>query len=277
MTNLLRVEHVDDRTACGRIHLGTSGWVYTHWRRLFYPEKLPGAKWLDWYARHFATVELNNTFYRLPSPEAVACWRDTTPAHFHFAVKGSRFLTHMKKLKDVGQGLDRFFERANLLGAKMGPVLWQLPPQMREPDLPRLATFLEALPRHTRYVLEFRSDAWHVEEVCDLLDRHGVAICEHDNVRRRIPRPTGGFRYVRFHGTSAQAGSGGYGGLYGERALRPAARSLQAWADEGRDAWVYFNNDLHGHALRDAFDLARLLRPERVDANPGLFQAPPPA
>lgn len=204
----------------GRIHLGTSGWVYKDWRGLFYEG-----------------------------------WRTGTPANFLFACKGSRYLTHMKRLKDSGQGLDRYFERVNALGPKLGPVLWQLPPQMDKPDLERLATFLAALPRHTRHVVEFRDAAWYADSVLQVLDHFGVALCEHDLVDVPAPRPTGGFRYVRFHGAA-----GKYFGRYGKRGLRPFAEELAEWRHRGRgDAFVYFNNDRQGHALRDAFALRELL------------------
>jgi len=181
-------------------------------------------------------------------------WRDGTPPGFLFACKGSRFLTHMKRLLEYGEGLDRFFGVVNRLGRKLGPVLWQLPPQMTKPDTGRLETFVKHLPRHTRHVFEFRSEGWYTEEVCRVLDRHGVAFCEHDLVKKRVPRITGGFRYLRFHGTTSK-----YGGRYGRRGLSPYARDLRAWSRRGADAFVYFNNDLHGHALMDALELSQLL------------------
>ncbi len=235
------------------IWLGTSGYVYPHWARIFY-QGIPQRLWLQHYARVFRTVELNNTFYRLPTPAAVDRWRQNSPAGFRFACKGSRFLTHMKRLLETGEGVTRFFDLVNRLGRKLGPILWQLPPQMKKVDTGRLENFLAHLPRHTRHVFEFRSDAWYTEDVCRVLDRHGVAFCEHDLVDRRPPRVTGGFRYVRFHGQTAK-----YSGRYGKRALAPWGRDLRAWSDRGAAAWVYFNNDLHGHALMDALDLSELL------------------
>jgi uncharacterized protein YecE (DUF72 family) len=232
------------------VHLGTSGFVYPHWARIFY-QGVPQRRWLERYAKVFLTVELNNTFYRLPRPEAVDGWRENSPRGFVFAVKGSRFLTHMKRLLEVGEGVERFFALVDRLGPKLGPVLWQLPPQMNRPDPARLDRFLRALPRHVRHVVEFRSDAWYVDEVCDVLDAHGVAFCEHDLCSRPPPRLTGGFRYLRFHGAT-----GKYQGRYGRRGLWRVAKDLKA---EKRHAWVYFNNDLQGHALMDALDLSSLL------------------
>jgi uncharacterized protein YecE (DUF72 family) len=251
------------------IHVGTSGFVYKHWKEIFYPAGLPAKQWLARYAAEFDTVELNNTFYRLPTADAVDGWRRGSPPRFVFAVKGSRYLTHVKRLKDT-TGIARFFDVVRRLGPKLGPVLWQLPPKMK-PDLERLQTFLGALPRDVRHAFEFRDAAWYSDEVCDLLDWHGAAFCEHDLVRAeehaealregpalerglRPPRLTGGFRYVRFHGTT-----GKYQGRYGEEGLAPWVSDLTA---AGRDAWVYFNNDLGGHAFMDARLLQALAKQE---------------
>jgi uncharacterized protein YecE (DUF72 family) len=234
------------------IHLGTSGYVYDHWRHLFYPKGLPARRWLEHYARVFSTVELNATFYRLPTAAAVDGWREGTPPGFRFAAKGSRYLTHMKRLKDPGPGIERYFDLILRLGKKLSVVLWQLPPQMDKADPERLAQFLGKLPRRGfRHALEFRSASWYADEVCAVLEGYGAAFCEHDLVALKPPRLTGGFRYLRFHGAT-----GKYRGRYGKRALRPFARDLLRWPG---DAYVYFNNDTFGHALRDALDLRDLL------------------
>lgn len=238
----------------GAIHLGTSGYVYKHWRGLFYPAGLPASRWLPYYARVFSTVELNATFYRLPTPEAVDGWRERVPDGFLFAAKGSRFISHMKRLTETGVGLERFYGPVRRLGSKLGPVLWQLPPQMKNPDVARLENFLAHLPRDVRHAFEFRDAAWYRDDVLEVLDRYGAALCEHDLVPVRPPAVTGGFRYLRFHGATAR-----YDGRYGRAALRPVARALKKWRDGGHTAWVYFNNDLHGYALLDAFDLSELL------------------
>jgi uncharacterized protein YecE (DUF72 family) len=232
----------------GRIHVGTSGFVYRHWRGIFYDEDLPAKRWLARYAAEFRTVELNNTFYRLPTAAAVDGWREGTPRGFVFAVKGSRYLTHVKRLKDPGAGVRRFFDVVARLDRKLGPVLWQLPPQMK-PDLERLDGFLAALPRDVQHAVEFRNADWYTDEVCDVLDGHGAAFCEHDLVDRSPPRLTGRFRYLRFHGAT-----GKYQGRYGEDGLAPFARDLLA---SRREAWAYFNNDLAGHAIFDARGLLR--------------------
>jgi uncharacterized protein YecE (DUF72 family) len=238
----------------GRILVGTSGYVYRHWRGVFYPAGLPASRWLPFYAEVFPTLELNATFYRLPSVEAVARWRQQTPRRFLFACKGSRFLTHMKRLTDKGVGVRRFFSRVGALQHKLAVVLWQLPPQMKRADPERLDSFLAALPRGPRHAVEFRDEAWYTGEVARVLDARGAAFCEHDLVRRDPPARTGGFRYLRFHGTS-----GRYAGRYGRAALRPVARDLLAWSRSGHDAFVYFNNDAHGHAVTDALELTSLL------------------
>lgn len=252
----------------GEVHVGTSGYVYRHWRGLLYPPLLPPSRWLALYAQLFRTLELNTTFYRLPPPDAAARWRESTPPGFTFAAKGSRFLTHMKRLLDVERGPDRFFERLAGLGDKLVVCLWQLPPTMK-PDAGRLDAFLQALsrrPERVRHAVEFRDDRWYSGEICAVLDRHGAAFCEHDHVLRPPPRLTGGFRYVRFHGASAS------GGRYGVAGLRRAADELARWRDRGGDAYVYFNNDTGGHALTDALSMLRLVGAEVAAAG----RAPPP-
>lgn len=239
--------------------------MYPHWRGVLYPAGLAatGGRWLGRYASVFPTVELNNTFYKLPTPAAVDAWRDGTPPGFVFACKGSRFLTHMKRLLDTGTGLERYFALVDRLGPKRGPVLWQLPPQWTKPDPGRLDAFLAALPPG-RHAVELRCPTWYSRETFDLLDRRGAALCEHDLVQvdagwlrsRPFPRAAG-FRYLRFHGAGAK-----YGGRYGAEALGPTARSLVGWRDRGVDAYVYFNNDQGGEAVRDALALAALVGQE---------------
>ena len=254
------------RAAEGKVFLGTSGYSYAHWRKIFYRD-VPAAQWLQHYAEHFAALEVNATFYRLQTPETFSRWAHTTPRGFRFACKGSRFLTHMKRLLISDEGLDRFFGPLASLGRKLGPVLWQLPPQMAHADPERLDTFLRAcrgrMPHRIVHAVEFRSAAWYVDEVCDVLDAHGAAFCEHDLVDARPPRITGGYRYLRFHGAT-----GKYRGRYGVDALRPVADDLLRWTARGRDAWVFFNNDLGGHALSDARDLGGLLGGETSLAQP---------
>ena len=251
----------------GETWVGTSGYVYAHWKGLLYPPLLPASRWLGLYAQLFRTLELNTTFYRLPPVDAARRWHDTTPAGFRFAAKGSRFLTHMKRLLDVERGPGRFFERLAPLGGKLAVCLWQLPPRMT-PDPGRLDAFLERMPRTVRHAVEFRDERWYSEEVCRVLDRHGAAFCEHDHIRRPPPRLTGDFRYVRLHGATAP------GGRYGRAGLRGVASELLRWRDAGGGpAYVYFNNDAHGHALTDAMALLRLLGADAAEPR----ESPPPA
>lgn len=244
----------------GRVLVGTSGFVYAHWKGVFYPPDLPPRLWLPRYCAEFPTVELNSTFYRLPRPEAVDRWREETPPGFVFAAKGSRFLTHMKRLLDPVPGLERYFGSVGRLRDKLAVVLWQLPPRWRvNPE--RLDAFLSALPRRFRYAVEFRDESWYCDATCDVLERHGAAFCEHDLIARPPPRLTGSFRYVRFHGRA-----GKYGGRYGAEALGPRARDYALHARHG-DVYVYFNNDLGGHAVADARALIAMLpRAVRYDA-----------
>ncbi|BDG10505.1 DUF72 domain-containing protein [Anaeromyxobacter paludicola] len=245
----------------GAIRVGTSGYQYRHWRGVLYPEGLAQRLWLARYARSFDCLELNATFYRLPLPGAVERWRAQVPGDFRFAVKGSRYLTHMKQLLDPEPGLARFLDPVRRLGGKLGPILWQLPPRLA-PDPGRLDAFLAAVPEGLASAVEFRSDRWYRRDVCDVLDRRGAAFCEHDLVDTHPPRLTGPFRYLRFHGTT-----GHYDGRYGPEALQPVARDLSRHARGGGDAWVFFNNDLHGHAVADALSLRGLLE-GRVSAAP---------
>lgn len=236
------------------VHIGTSGYVYPHWRGLFYPPGLPQKDELAWYASRFDAVELNNTFYRLPTEATARAWASRVPAGFVFAVKGSRFLTHVKRLKETGEPVARFLRAVAPLGERLGPVLWQLPPSMK-PDIPRLTAFLRALPAGPRYVVEPRDPAWYRDELFDALQEAGASLCLHDLVDAPVPwPPPGPILYRRFHGTRAA-----YAGRYGRRALRPAAAEIAALAGAGRPAFAFFNNDAGAAAVRDAAALAGLV------------------
>jgi uncharacterized protein YecE (DUF72 family) len=238
----------------GRARVGCSGWQYKHWRGDFYPGELPQSKWFEHYAATFDTVEINNTFYRLPERATFASWARRAPRGFEFAVKASRFLTHMKKLKDPDEPLDRLFSRMRALDVHLGPVLYQLPPGWKV-DADRFRTFLEALPRGARHVVEFRDPSWYGAEIRELLAKHRVALCLHDMPGSAPGRDaTGPFVYVRFHGATSK-----YGGAYSDARLRGWAEWLNARRDEGCDVYAYFNNDVGGHAPRDAVTLRRVL------------------
>jgi uncharacterized protein YecE (DUF72 family) len=237
-----------------RARIGCSGWEYKHWRGDFYPLDVPRTRWFEYYAARFDTVEINNTFYRLPEQSTFAAWAARAPAGFTFAVKASRFLTHMKKLKDPEEPLHRLFGRMRPLRKHLGPVLYQLPPRWKV-DRARLEYFLQALPRGVRHVLEFREPSWYAEDVKAMLMRHGVSLCLHDmrgsaTARERV----GPIAYVRFHGAG-----GHYSGGYPDDRLRAWAEWLNVQRAAGADVYVYFNNDVGGHAPRDAATLRRFL------------------
>ena len=238
----------------GRARIGCSGWQYRHWRGGFYPARLPQSRWFEHYASVFDTVEVNNTFYRLPERATFAAWAERAPAGFEFAVKASRFLTHMKKLKDPEEPVERLFTRMTALGPHLGPVLYQLPPGWTL-DVERFQQFLEILPKHVRHVVEFRNPSWYVPAIRSLTVAHEVAVCLHD-MPGSAPRrdAVGAFVYVRFHGSSER-----YGGSYSEDRLQRWADWLNDRLDEGRDVYAYFNNDVGGHAPPNALTLRRML------------------
>lgn len=238
----------------GRIWIGTSGYVYRHWRKgVFYPPGLKIRDELGYFASRFPTVELNNPFYRLPSAEMFARWREATPDHFRFAVKASRFITHIKRLQNVAEEVRLFMERAEELGPKLGPVLFQLPPN-QPLDLSRLRAFLTLLSPQRQWVVEFRHASWHTTEVYRLLAEYTVALCIPIGGGVHPDRiTTASFTYIRMH--RGQEPRGGF-----------TADELQTWAAQvralesvGKEVYVYFNNDWEGFAIRDAVALKQLL------------------
>jgi uncharacterized protein YecE (DUF72 family) len=242
--------------APGSIRVGCSGWQYKHWRGDFYPTSLPQSQWLEHYASVFDTVEINNSFYRLPEASTFANWALRVPMRLVFAVKASRFLTHMKKLKDPEEPVERLFSRMRALGRHLGPVLYQLPPGWKA-DVSRLEHFLNVLPRDAHHVLEFRNRSWYTDEIYRLMARHNVSLCLHD----MQGSATGRFRvgpivYVRFHGPS-----GRYQGGYPSDRLGSWAEWLNGEAESGANVYAYFNNDVGGHAPRDAMTLRGMLKP----------------
>ncbi|MFW5857042.1 MAG: DUF72 domain-containing protein [Planctomycetota bacterium] len=241
----------------GAIRIGTSGYTYDHWTGAFYPGDLPQDRWLSHYAKHFETVEINNTFYQLPDPHTFDNWAASAPNGFVYAVKASRYLTHMKKLKDPEEPWSAFWKGARRLGDALGPVLVQLPPHWRcNPD--RLDAFLSILPDAARVAVEFRDASWHCDTIYDLLADSRHALCVHDMAEAEAPRrAVGAFAYCRFHGSA-----GAYKGRYGKQRLRPWARWLRCEAEEeGRDVYAYFNNDQKAYAVQDAFALRELIDP----------------
>jgi uncharacterized protein YecE (DUF72 family) len=241
----------------GAFHVGTSGWVYRHWRGSFYPEDLAAKRWFAHYRGRFDSVELNTPFYHLPRPTSVARWRDDTPPGFAFAVKGSRFITHNKKLKDPVEPLERFFSLMDGLGGKLAVVLWQLPPSWGF-DGERLDSFLSAFrarERERRVCFEFRNQAWYAPASLAILRRWNAGFCIYELAGHTSPLElTADFAYVRLHGPD-----GKYAGEYGERGLAPWAERIRAWRARGIDVFAYFDNDIGGAAPRDAATLKSLV------------------
>lgn len=236
------------------IRIGCSGWHYKHWVGKFYPERMPASKMLEFYLQHFETVELNNSFYKLPEANTFACWRDATPRDFVFAVKGSRFITHNKKLKDPENALERFLPRAEALGGKLGPILFQLPPKWRI-NLERLEEFLSVLPRYHRYTFEFREPSWETEKTYEILRRYNAAYCIYELAGYHTPlHVTADWAYVRLHGPG-----GKYQGSYSTQSLRTWADRIYRWSQQLRAIYVYFDNDDSAYAAHNAIELQRLV------------------
>jgi len=236
-------------------YIGTSGWHYDHWRYRFYPEKLAKADWLEFYAGQFATVELNNSFYRLPSENAFATWYKLSPANFIFAVKVSRFITHIKRLRNSEEPLDTFVTRAKGLGEKLGPLLYQLPPNMHRDD-DRLESFLSILPQGMKHVFEFRHQSWLEERVFGILHKYKVGLCVFDMPAITCPLvATADFAYVRFHGSAEL-----YGSCYSDEELADWAKRLADLAADLKAIYIYFNNDIEAFAVRNAVTLRSYLQ-----------------
>ncbi|MBE0476100.1 MAG: DUF72 domain-containing protein [Coriobacteriia bacterium] len=234
----------------GELLIGTSGFVYPHWKGVFYPEGLSEARWLPYYAERFRTVELNVTYYNLPERETFGKWRRSVPEGFAFVVKGSRYITHMKRLKDARAPVRELMSRASALGETLSCVLWQLPARSRA-NLERLQSFCDVLSAEAdgvRHAFEFRHESWFNDEVLQTLRRHGHALVVAHSTRWPGSREvTAGFTYLRFHGGAIEADS-----AYAEEELREWAAVARDRLGEGLDVYAFFNNDAHGYAVRDA-------------------------
>jgi uncharacterized protein YecE (DUF72 family) len=221
----------------------------------FYPHKLRSSEMLAWYGERFSTVEVNNSFYRLPSRTDFHRWSEVVSEDFCFSVKASRYITHRKRLHDAEAATRKFISHAEVLGAKLGPILFQLPPNWRgNPE--RLDAYLQTLPKSHRYVFEFRDERWYVPEIYTILKRHQIALYVHD--WHALPWPvkfTADFTYIRFHGPA-----GTYGGSYSEASLQRWAESIRYWRKRLSRVFLYFNNDQQGHAVRNAQFLRTLLQ-----------------
>ena len=244
-----------ERTTVSRIRVGCSGWVYKHWRGIFYPEDMPQRRWFEFYASEFDTVEINNSFYHLPKAQTFDKWRDSAPDGFRYAVKANRFITQAKKLKDPDEPLERFLVPTLRLKEHLGPILFQLPPNMSI-NLKRLENFLKKLPKQLISVFEFRNKSWYDEKVFAVLDEYGAGFVVHDMKGLASPHwASGRAAYVRFHGAG-----GKYWGRYSDQALVEWTDWCLEQARTGRSVWCFFNNDIHGHAIEDARALRSLVR-----------------
>lgn len=241
--------------AARRIRIGTSGWTYDGWRRALYPSGLPKRAWLEYYASQFSTAEINGSFYRTPSLDAVKGWRRQTPTDFLFAWKASKFITHWKRLTEkCDNSIALMQTRLRVLGPKAGIVLFQLPPQFSR-NTERLGSFIEMLPRRRRYAFEFRHKSWYDDHVLDVLKRHGVALCFSDHADAPAPWiATAQHIYVRGHGPT-----GRYRDSYPPATLRRWANAILTWKSQGREVFVYFDNDQTAAAPADAKRLMRLV------------------
>jgi uncharacterized protein YecE (DUF72 family) len=235
--------------ARGRLRIGTSGYHYPHWSSDFYPAEVPARRWLAYYAGRFDTVEINNTFYGMPSDRTFDAWRDSVPEDFCFALKFSRYGSHIKRLKRPAAAIERFLMGARRLGERLGPILVQLPPRWTV-DVERLDGFLDRAPRDVRWALEFRDPSWLCDPIYAVLRRHNAALCIHDLIEKHPRELTADWTYLRFLGEL-------YGGSYTPQALTAEARRRRGWRSEGLAVFAYFNNDAEGYAPRNAADLRR--------------------
>jgi len=238
-----------------RIHIGCSGWNYRHWRGRFYPEKTPSSRWFREYSLVFSTVEVNNTFYRLPEESTFKKWREQAQKDFVYSMKASRYITHMKKLKGAKEPAADFMKRASLLGKHLGPVLFQLPPHWGV-DAARLDEFTDNLPKRHRYVFEFRDSSWYDDDVYRILSGKKMSMCLHDMKGSESPLSiVGDVCYIRFHGTS-----GRYGGSYPLALLKKWIKIIKEACELKKDVYVYFNNDAEAHAPEDALKLIKAVK-----------------
>jgi uncharacterized protein YecE (DUF72 family) len=233
----------------GGARVGCSGWSYRHWRGVVYPADAPARTWFAHYAERFDTVELNNTFYRLPAASTVEGWEGQAPPGFTYAVKVGQFGTHRMKLNDARSWLPRHLERARLLGDHLGPNLFQLPPRWKR-NAARLDEALAAAPADVRWAVELRDPSWLHDDVFAVLAARGAALCLHDLLPDHPWERTTSWTYLRFHGPQALEAT--YRGRYGPRRLAPVAERLEGWLEEGTDVYAYFNNDDAGFAVTDA-------------------------
>lgn len=238
-----------------KLKIGTSGWHYNDWQGRFYPEDLKKKDWLKYFSKEFDTVEINNTFYQLPKLETVKNWYKTVEDNFEFTVKASRYITHIKKLKDPEQTLQKFFDIIEPLKEKLGTILYQLPPNQKI-DLEKMEHFLQNIPRKNRSVFEFRNDSWYEDSLYELLSKYNCGFCIHDMPENSSPRIiTSDILYVRFHGPS-----GKYRGDYPDKLMKDWAEWIAGKSSSSNEIYCYFNNDLKGFAVKNAKTLRNFIK-----------------
>ncbi len=237
--------------AAAKIYIGTSGYQYTHWKGDFYPKELPVSKWFEHYSKFFDTVEINNTFYRMASAETFEGWRKAAPQGFCYVIKYSKYGSHNKKLKDPEGHVNYFLDRAVHLKETLGPILVQLPPNWKR-NYKRLDDFLKETPKDLRWAVEIRDPDWFSDEFYELLRKHKASLVFHDMIKNHPREITADWIYMRFHGEN-------YSGSYTEKELDKIAEEITEYKEGGKDVFVYFNNDLGGHAIRNALTLKEKL------------------
>lgn len=236
------------------LYIGTSGWYYKHWIDRFYPSKIQLNELFDYYTIHFSTVELNNTFYRLPSSKTFENWSKNTPDNFLFSVKASRLITHNKKLIDSERTLEVFLDRVNHLKEKLGPILFQLPPAWKI-NVERLENFISKLPKGYQFTFEFRNSTWYMKEVFDLLSNYNIAFCIYELEHHTSPIiSTADFVYIRLHGPGEK-----YQGLYSDKSLLEWAERIKEWLQDNKKVYCYFDNDQNAYAAYNALTLSEMI------------------
>ena len=234
--------------------IGTSGWMYKHWKGPFYPEKISNEDMLNFYTDHFSTVEVNNTFYKLPNIKTVQNWMNKTPKQFIFAIKANRFITHRKYLKDGQVTVKNLLSPIKILNYKLGPILFQLPPNWNV-NLERITEFIEILPKDFLYVFEMRNSSWYIQNIYDLFKEYNIALCIHDFYGKITPQKiTADFTYIRFHGPE-----GHYYGNYTSEQLNQWAQKINKWIQQNITVFAYFNNDAYAWAVQNALELKNIL------------------
>jgi uncharacterized protein YecE (DUF72 family) len=246
---------MNNNTYRNKYFLGTSGWMYNHWKGPFYPDDMSNEDMLEYYSHVFNTVEVNNTFYKLPKKQVVKGWKANTPDNFVFSIKANRYITHMKNLKDGKEPVGNLINSIRVLGDKLGPILFQLPPQWNL-NYERIKDFIEHLPDPYQYVFEFRNLSWYDDKVYNLLRENDIALCIHDISGKSSPQIiTANFLYIRFHGPH-----GNYHNKYPMNHLEKWANKIYSWLEEDLTVYAYFNNDAYGRAIKNVKELGEILK-----------------